>query len=239
MDWDWEVLKPDLSGQKRITLPTTRADIMHAVRTKKVVDYGLSPSYTWITIPPKILYRLQAAEVWFSMAFELGKDKDIFKLLKITDGKIIHTITEWNDLHNKCVIQSCIHNPIKLCEPDMKPNFKKHIKYNWKDYFFLSFYDVAIRWFAREDFILVSLNDKQWLEAKEILHIEYSIDRDINVSDIDWIPTLTVTYPNPEPTDWEGVLWEIRHTDTFNLKDQKTVKTTKHHKYGEEDVEKK
>lgn len=231
MPWGSVGEKPDLSQTKKIGLPAAIANIAHTLWSKKIVKYKLAKNYTWINIPPRVLHRLQAAEVWCSMVFDFGKDKDIFKFLKVTDGKIIHTITKEKDMFsNEHIIQSCIDNPINLCELDIKPSFQRHVKYNWKDYFFLSFQDVAIQRFAREDFVLVSFDEKQWLEAKNIGHIEYASGREINISDVDWIPTLTITYPNPNTPEWKYVGWENRHTDTFNLKDQERKNDVKFHK---------
>ena len=226
-------------------LPTTRAKILHILWSKKSIEYKLDEDYKWIEISPKILYRLQTRriwtswfesssiprstfrmqnEVWTTLWFEANNES--IKNLLITNWRFIHTVVKKNCNHQfEWTIKSWVKNPVNLCTSDQEPDFREYVKYNWKNYFFLSFQHHVSHWFAKEDFVLVSLDDEQWLEAKRISYIEYDYRRKVSVSlDKDKIPTLKITYDKPNMEDDTKEEGKYKYEEKFNLKDQKLIK---------------
>lgn len=215
-----ETLKPNMPINSNLiswNLPTTRANILHAFRQKKNVDYQLDPNYKWIKISPTILYRLQSANVGFSRSFWKWA-----QMLDITDAKFILTDQKEIWKNTEFIIKSCIDNPIKLNDLDKKPNYRKHVEYKWKDYFFISFYHNAIDWFDQEDFIVIRFEEWKWLEAKKICRAEYASSREVNIIDDYWIPTLKIEYWNPDAPWGVYEQWEYKHEITFNVETQQT-----------------
>lgn len=219
------IINPALWG-----LPRIRADILHALGKKRVVreEYELSRYYEWIKISPKVLYRLQSED----KVFTINKD-DIS--LSITDWKFIAIGDDYGREEKlEVLIKSCIENPIKLNNPDSKPSFHEHIKYNWKDYFFLSFLNPAInnRW--QETFVLVSYN-WEWLKAQQIWHIQFATNTEIKLNNIDEVPTLFVKHEEPDSVDeyWTPKYnnWEYQFVESFDLKNQERKIEKKYQEY--------
>lgn len=136
----------------------------------------------------------------------------------------------------KIAVKSCIQNPAELNNHERKPYFYTYQNYDWKDYFILSFLNPAINWRWQETFVLVSYKDWEWLQAKQIWHIEFATNTKTHLADIDWIPTLFVTHEEPDSADeyWTPKYqnWEYQYTETFDLKNQERKIGKKYEEYA-------
>lgn len=208
-------------------LPTTMTNIFHLLWAKKESEYKLDPNYKWTRISPSVLYKLQSGETFVSTIDSTNN------AIELVNWKIIMTYFESKDDQNNFVIKAWIDNPIKLDNPDQWPEFERHVKYDGKDYFFLSFTHDAIQGYAQEDFLLVSYDDATWLQSKKIGRVEYcsGIDRDLEY--VNWIPTLVIRHEEPDFQDenWSPMYdkGEYRYTETFSVKDEK-LNTESYHK---------
>lgn len=221
-----ELLEDVPARKKKYTLPTTRANILHTLRDRKIVTYTLADNYDWLKVSATILYLLQSAQCVFNISF------DKTKMLRIMDGKIIYTSNEWDENHADHKIKSVIANPLRLSNPDQKPSFFYHIKYEEKDYFFLSFRYDAFLGQEREKYILVSINAAGSLEAKKIGEIDFASSREVTVIQRDWIPTLVVKHAEPDAPGGIYEYWEYKYEETYNLKDQKRDAKSHFFSYG-------
>lgn len=208
----WRLPESNISSDRvNAQLPINRAKILHILGSKKIVDYELALYYKWIKISPKLLYRLQSGNTWFHLPL------DHWRSLKIMDGKIISTAISPVHAWNNPLITWCIENPISLDDPDSKPQFARYISYKRKDYVVLSWQHDAIQNYAREDFILVVVDELTWLSTKKISHIEFASSRSVDLVEEDWAPVLIIRYANPDAPGWVYEHWEYKHEQRFNL----------------------
>jgi len=212
-------------------LPKFRANLLHILSlSPKRVDIELDPNYQWIKISPQFLYRLQANEENCAANFPLFnfdvinfdvKQKNV-KDLKLFDGKFYTVSSQRENKEGKKIISNVVDNPVRTKEKNQSPFFEEQLKYDGKYYFLLSFKHDAIDGYDQEDFIVVIYHETEGLKVQKIDHIEYASSRNAEIIYIDGIPTLKITYWNPDAPGWVYEEGEYRDEITFDLKSLQT-----------------